>query len=204
MIVSLVSLTVITLSTQYGMRCSGETAHLVGRTRRAATDDLARPSWNCARLRQWLSRRRRATSVWTTPAPAVFLSSETWRSPSARGPAPRLPCSTPVGSPVRDQAQCGGHLDEVGQRARLHLRHHSASMHLHGEFGNAEFGAHLLVHPPRHHERHDVALAGRQRGLTRAKIAKPRVLFQRDAATLQRFANRACQHFVVRWLGQEV
>ena len=56
------------------------------------------------------------------------------------------------------------HPDELGQGLSSHLAHDLPTVDLDGHLAHAEIAGDLLVHPPKDHERHDLALARRERG----------------------------------------
>ena len=60
-------------------------------------------------------------------------------------------------------AEAGGHVDELGEGARLHLAHQLPAVRLDGDLGDSELAADLLVEPAGNDELHDLSLAPAQR-----------------------------------------
>src|ERR1700733_5351192 len=62
-----------------------------------------------------------------------------------------------------EQIELVGHAAELGQRGRLHLPHHVASMNLDGDFADAEIEGNLLAEPTPYDVNHDLTFTGGQR-----------------------------------------
>src|SRR5580693_6436729 len=90
----------------------------------------------------------------------------------------------------RRRAQYRGHIDEVDERARLHLSHHLAAVCFHRDLADAELATDPLIQLAGDHQIHDLALASGEGGVTVAERPHVRFLTQYALASLDRFADR--------------
>ena len=90
----------------------------------------------------------------------------------------------------RRQLQLVGHARQVRQGRCPHLAHYLATMNLYRDFAYAEVGCDLLVLPPAHHERHDLALPRRQRFETNFQLCHSSFLLKPRSITGMTELNR--------------
>src|ERR1700688_1169892 len=83
----------------------------------------------------------------------------------------------------RRQLQLVGHARQVRQGRCPHLTHYLATMNFYRDFAYAEIGCDLLVQPPGHHERHDLALPRRQRFETNFQLCHSSFLLKARSIT---------------------
>src|ERR1700723_3192311 len=77
------------------------------------------------------------------------------------------------------------HSYQISQRVSVHLLHHSAAMHLDGDFSRAQFSGDLLVEHARDYERHNFALAGRQTSVAASQFRSQTLLFTPGAVAIE-------------------
>src|SRR6266850_5397763 len=119
-------------------------------------------------------------------------------------PASALGNATRVMRFCRSELQLVGHARQVRQGRCPHLAHYLATMNFYRDFAYAEIVCYLLVQPPGHHERHDLALPRRQRFETNFQLCHSPFLLKPGSITgmteLNRFKQillpeRLCQEF---------
>src|SRR4029077_19240274 len=103
----------------------------------------------------------------------------------------------------RRQLQLVGHARQLGQGRRPDPTHDLATINCYRTVTCAEVGCDLLVQPPRHHERHHLALPRRHRFETNFDVCHRSFLLKTRSITGMTELNCVKQILLSKWLCQE-
>src|SRR5260370_31451564 len=104
----------------------------------------------------------------------------------------------------RCETDSGSHLHQVGERARLHLSHHVASVCLHCDSTDARLATDLRVQPAGDHQVHDLPFATGEGCVTLPNHPYLRLVTQRSTTVLDAIPDRGQQDLIAEWLRQEL
>src|ERR1035441_9596589 len=100
-------------------------------------------------------------------------------------------------------AESLGHANQVGQRFGLHFSHDLAAVDLDSSLAGAQLSGDLFIEQPRDDELHDLALAGRQGGLTPSQVSRFRLFVACGAVAFDGLVDCIQQDLAAERLGEE-
>jgi hypothetical protein len=97
-----------------------------------------------------------------------------------------------------------GYIHQAGQRVGPHLLHHSPSVRLHRDLGNAELTTDLLVQPAGDDQPHDFPFATVERGVALPQRPYLRLMTKCSMAEFDGVSDRTQQRLIADWLRQKI